>query len=210
MKILGFDPSLTNFGWVLIEIENKNINLIKSGRIQTKNDIDFIDRYVFIRQALIEIIKESNPDFIGCEYPIFKDIFSEGMYGLFLYTNEAIKLNNKSVVYFSPGQVKAVAKDFLGRPKSWKMQKLDMVEACASKSGIKKINHNEADAFWVAYLAGRFWQLYNEEINESELDIFEFNMFCKIHVFTKGKKKGQTKKMGIIHREDERFFCWGS
>ena len=58
--------------------------------------------------------------------------------------SEALKLEKKDVVFFSPGQIKAHAKFHLGRPLGWKMMKPDMVEACEKHAKMKKnINHKE-------------------------------------------------------------------
>jgi Holliday junction resolvasome RuvABC endonuclease subunit len=209
MRILGFDPSLTNFGWCILDFSDDNAlpTYVKSGRFQTSSKTLFVRRYMDLRASIFKLISEESTDKVGCEYPVFKDIYSEGMYGLFLYTNEALYQSKQDVVYFSPGQIKSAAKDFLKRPSSWKMVKLDMVEASKNLIG-KKINHNEADALWCAYLAGRFWQLQESKIKEEDLSVREKQMFLEVKTFTKGSKKGQTVNKGILYREDERYFQW--
>lgn len=205
MNILGLDPSLTNFGWAIYNGET----LVDSGRFQTSAKMQFVDRYIYMRESLRECIQNNEIDYVGIEYPVFNNLWSEGMYGLFLYCSEALKLEKKDVVFFSPGQVKAHAKFHLGRPKGWKMMKGDMVTACKQHSNRKKnINHNEADAYWVAVASHTFWGLYLGEIEESDLNDVEKSQFTKVHTYTRGKKQGKTEKKGIIYREDERFFLW--
>jgi hypothetical protein len=150
---------------------------------------------------------------VGCEYPIFNDLYSEGMYGLFLFTSEALRASKVNLVFFSPPQVKAHARDFLARPlvdgKLWTMQKGDMVEAAREDTGgTGQWNHNEADAYWVARAAGRFWSFLNGDITDADLTPPERSQFTKIHTFTRGKRAGRTAKTGIAYREDERFFRW--
>jgi len=144
---------------------------------------------------------------MGVEYPVFKDLYSEGMYGLFLYTCEALRAEKIDVVFFSPGQVKAHARDFLGRPAGWKMTKPDMVEAAKKAEGVV-MNHNEADAFWIARTASRFWQFHDGEISIEDLTATEAKQFLDFRKITKGKRAGQMEVKGILFREDERFFRW--
>ena len=146
---------------------------------------------------------------IGLEYPVFNDLWSEGMYGLFLFTCEALRQAQVDVVFFSPLQVKAHARSFLDRPKGWKMMKPDMVEAAKTEAGGKgRWNHNEADAYWVAIVAARFWDLHDGVIGVDDLTPVERKQFTLIHKYQRGKRAGDTVFRGIIHREDERFFQW--
>ena len=205
MKILGLDPSLTNFGWAIYD----GTTCVDKGRFQTPASMQFIDRYVYMRESLIECIKEHSPDRVGIEYPVFNNLWSEGMYGLFLYCSEALKIAKKDVVFFSPNQIKAHAKFHLGRPIGWKMMKGDMVEACKKHANIKKsVNHNEADAYWVAVASYSFWSFYEGDLDKSSLNSVELQQFTKTHTYIRGKKQGTTEKKGIIYRESERFFLW--
>lgn len=154
---LGMDPSLTNFGWAV-----QGPGFVDGGLFHTSSKTLFVDRYIEMRANVRALIQRLGIKRMGIEYPIFHDIFSEGMYGLFLYTCEALKSEKVDVVFFSPGQIKAYARENLVRPKGWKMQKSDMVEAAKLVSGFKgTLNHNIADAFWVASLASRFWQFHD-------------------------------------------------
>ena len=145
---------------------------------------------------------------MGIEYPVFDNLYSEGMYGLFLYSSEALRLERKDVVFFSPGQIKAHARLRIQRPPKWKMDKPDMVEAAKEDAGSGRWNHNEADAYWVAVVAGRFWKLHRNLITEADLTPLEAQQFLKEHTFTRGKQAGRTVQQGIAYREDERFFLW--
>ena len=149
------------------------------------------------------------PDKVGIEYPVFGDLWSEGMYGLFLYSCEALKAAKVDVVFFSPGQIKSVAADLLDRPKGWKMLKADMVDAAKEDTGGKgRWNHNEADAYLCARHAARFWRAHSGQLSVEELTDKEARQFNRIHTYQRGKKAGKTVKTGILHRADERFFLW--
>ena len=145
---------------------------------------------------------------MGIEHPVFNDTYSEGMYGLFLFSLESIRGHAQDLVFFAPPQVKSFAKEILGRPKSWKMLKSDMVDAARDDTGGGKWDHNEADAYHVARAAGRFWELYAGLITEDELTLVEARTFTRIHTYVRGKKAGQTELKGILHRESERFHLW--
>jgi len=162
-----------------------------------------------MRFRVIALVQRLGVVRVGVEYPVFNDLWSEGMYGLFLYTCEALHEVGADVVFFSPGQIKAHAHRFLERPKGWKMNKPDMVEAAKTETGGSgRWNHNEADAYWVAWSAARFWLFLDGVIEEGDLTPLERKQFTEIHTFTRGKKVGKTVKRGILYREDERFFRW--
>jgi Holliday junction resolvasome RuvABC endonuclease subunit len=194
-----------------------NAEFLDKGMMGTDSDMIFVERYISLREGLRNIIqscREKYPDEtlrVGIESPIFNDLYSEGMYGLFLYSNEALKSEGVDTVFLTPNQVKAHAQVALGRPKGWKMQKADMVEAAKKATdgqGAKAWNHHQADAYWVGYTASRFWKLVNEEIDISELSELEVKHFTSLEKYVQGKKAGRIKRMGITYKEDDRFFRW--
>jgi len=211
MVILGLDPSLTNFGWAVHDTEAEGkARCVARGRWQTKTTQLFVERYMEMRSRLKSLILEHNIERVGIEYPIFNALWSEGMYGLFLYSCEALYESKVDVVFFTPPQVKALARESVGRPQGWKMLKADMVDTAKKDTGIGRWNHNEADAYLVARSAGRFFLHLDSVLETESLTKVETAMFCKEHTFSRGKKAGQTIKSGLIHREDDRFFLWSS
>lgn len=212
--ILGLDPSLRNFGWVLMEDDG---TFLDKGMMSTEASMVFVSRYIFLRDGLREVVQKVRADRpdktlrVGIESPIFNDLYSEGMYGLFLYSNEALMLEKCDTVYLSPNQVKAHAHAFLKRPKGWKMQKGDMVDAVKQATegqGAKRWNHHQADAYWVGRTAGRFWQLIEGTIEAHELSELERKHFTDYEKYIKGKKAGKVKRKGITYKENDRFFRW--
>ena len=212
MLVLGLDPSLTNFGWALHDTDAEGVaRCVDRGRFQTKprEFPDEIRRYKYLRKCLFDKIEELKPEAMGIEYPVFGEDYSEGMYALFMFSLEAIQDQAQNLILLGPTQVKSWAKEALGRPKVWDMKKSDMVDAAKEITGGKgRWDHNEADAYLVASVAGRFWQLFTEQIDEEDLTFVEKRTFTKIHTFVKGKRKGQTVMKGILHRESDRFFLW--
>ena len=212
MRILGIDPSLTAFGWAMHDTTPQlgaPARCLNRGRFSTPAQMEFVSRYITMRESLRSLIRQEQPDKVGLEFPVFNNLFSEGMYGLFLYTCEALKTEGCDVVFWSPLQVKAHARETLGRPAKWQMMKPDMVEAAKSDTGGKgKWNHNEADAYLVARLAGRFWSFLEGSIPEDNLSTTERKYFAEVHTYTKGDRAGEVVQRGVMYRENERFFRW--
>lgn len=211
MRVLGLDPSLRNYGWALHDTRATGRGrVVARGRFQTKpRDFpDEIGRYVHLRECLKEKIEELDPDAVGLEHPVMNEDYSEGMYGLFLYTMEAIKSQAKDMVLIGPPQVKKWAFDFAERPKGWKMGKMDMCMAAADHAGGGNWDHNEADAYLIAVFAGRFWNFYVGDLHEDELTQYERKTFTHIRTITKGKNAGKVEIKGFLHREGDRFFLW--
>lgn len=211
MRVLGIDPSLTAYGWAMHDTDapvGSPSRCVARGRFSTPAKIEFVDRYVMMRESLKSLIQQEQPDFVGIEHPVFSAMYSEGMYGLFLYSCEALKMSGCDVVFWSPLQVKAHARESLGRPPKWVMDKVDMVDAAKHDAGPGRWNHNEADAYLVARLSGRFWKLYGEDITPDDLTPVERKYFTEIHKFVRGKRAGREVRKGVMYREDERFFLW--
>lgn len=211
MRVLGLDPSLTNFGWALHDTEAEGRDrVIDRGRFETgpRDFPDEIERYRHLRERLRDKILELRPDHMGVEHPVFNEDYSEGMYALFMFTLDAVKACAQDIVFFAPPQVKRFAKDILERPKGWKMGKSDMVDAAREHAGGGRWDHNEADAYLVAAFSGRFWNFYMGALNEDELTKYERRTFTHIRTITKGRRAGRTEIKGILHREGDRFFLW--
>lgn len=216
MIVMGFDPSLTNFGWVVYDSTALGADkCVARGRFQTSSKQLFIDRYIELRTSLLALLQEHKVERVGCEYPVFGNLYSEGMYALFMYTCEALRVHKTDVVFFSPGQLKAHARDFLERPKLngklWEMKKPDMVEAARKDAGgFGTWNHNEADAYWAARSGARFWSYLDGSLSVDDLTVNEKKQFTEVHNVTRGRDKGAVIRKGIEYREDERFFLWRS
>jgi hypothetical protein len=162
------------------------------------------------RQRLVELVEELRPDAVGVEFPVFGNLWSEGMYGLFLFTCEALRQTRCDVVFWTPLQLKAHARELVNRPKGWKMDKKDMVEAVKVDAGPGRWNHNEADAYHCARLSARFWEFYAGALPQADLSPVERKFFTEVKVFQRGKKAGKMVKRGTIYREDDRFFLWSN
>ena len=210
MLVLGLDPSLTNYGWALHETTGVGqARCVGRGRFQTSTKMLEVARYIQHRENVESLVRAHKPDKVALEYPVFNAEYSSGMYGLFLFTFEALYNTRADVVFFSNSSTKAVVSRYLQRPKDWGgISKLDMIEAAKKDTGSGRWASDEADAYWAAVLGGRFWELHAGVLSENVLTVYERGLFTEIYRPTKGKLKGRTIKKGYIFKEGDRFFLF--
>ena len=219
MRILGLDPSLASFGWAVHETmaSTRPTRCVARGHIETSSRTLYVDRYIDLRENIRALIQEHQPDRVSQEQPVFGEMYSEGMYGLFLFVSEAIRLEKKDVVFWTPDQIKAFARELLDRPlvngRKWKMTKGDMIEAAQWDTRLSDANYrkrwknDEADAYMAAVLGGRFWDFHAGNIQASDLTPVENKQFLEVQQ-GKGRKRGRVIRKGTLYREDDRFFLW--
>lgn len=220
MRILGLDPSLSSFGWAVHDTESAKRpgRCLGRGNFKTSSKTLYVDRYMDLRARVRGVIQEHNPDKVALETPVFGEMYSEGMYGLFLYVSEALRTEGKDVVLWTPPQIKAFARELVNRPeingKQWVMSKGDMVEAAQWDTRVSDTNYrkrwknDEADAYLAAVLGGRFWEFHDGLLSEDDLTPRERKQFLEVQQVTRGRKRGREVRKGTLFREDDRFFLW--
>lgn len=206
MITLGLDPSLTGFGWCVHDSSAVGKDrIVDKGLFITSPRMLWVKRYVEMREKVRQLLdRYLVVTGVGVESPPFGELWSEGLYGLFLMVNEAIWSRRKDVVFFDPGSIKMLVKED-PKIRRGKMFKSDMVDAAREETGTV-MNHNEADAYHVARFAARFWMFLYGEIDEADLTPSEYRAFARIHTFSKGERAGQTVRLGAIYKENQRFF----
>lgn len=207
MPTLGLDPSMTGFGYCIVDSDQTGPDrVVVRGRWKTNPTELWISRYCTLR-AEVEQLLSLYPSIhdVGVESPPFGAGWSEGLYALFSFVNEAIWKAKRNVVWFDPITVKMLAKQ---DPKSHdgKMFKSDMKKAAQRDTGIQKWNADEADAYHIGFGADRFWRFLRGELKESDLTISERHAFTRVEHPTKGKDKGKELRKGLIYKEDKRFY----
>lgn len=212
MLTLGLDPSLTGFGWCVHDASAVGpARVVARGHEATSPRDIFVSRYMHLRDFVSRVVvRHPLIRAVGVESPPFGELWSEGLYGLFLYVNEALYLARKDVVFFDPRTLKFLVKK---DPKAIKgnLSKADMVSAARSDTQIKgQFNHNEADAYHVARFAARFWQLYEGVLSENDLTPSERHTFLRTHTYQRGVKAGRTVYGGTLFRENDRFFKYSA
>jgi len=211
MYILGLDPSLTGFGWCVIDTNQSGRGMIISYGVITSQSSTFLSkRYRDIAKELDQVVINEcakhaiKIDFVGIEHPPYSASYSMGLYALYVYTVEVIMNHRLPFVYFLPTQLKAFARGILGD--TGKMFKSDMKDAMiALLDGEWKgrLNNNVADAFLIAFHAGRFKDLLDGNLEESSLTSQEAQAFTKVE---HKKRLGTTEEKGLIFKKDERYF----
>jgi len=208
MITLGLDPSMTGFGWCVHDSSAEGpARVVARGRFVTSSKAIFVQRYIDLREHVNGVL-DQYPAIaaVGVESPPFGEQWSEGLYGLFVYVNEAIYTHRKDVVYFDPGTVKMLVKGD-HKARKGKMFKTDMVDAAKLDTGtVGKFNHNEADAYHIGRFAARFWLFLDGSIPEADLTPAEHQAFARVHTFKRGVKAGETVKLGAVFKEGQRFF----
>lgn len=207
MIVLGLDPSLTGYGWCLIDTEKEGMSqVLDYGVFKTTAKTYMPRRYRNLANSLDEIIRESeyDIDWVGVEHPPFNASYSLGLYALFMYTWEILMDHRLGFVYFLPTQLKAYVRSVLDD--TGKMFKSDMKDAMKQLLNDEwegRLNNNVADAYLVAYHAGRFKQLVDEELSESDLTEKEAASWTKT---IKRRKTGKIDKVGTLYQEDDKWF----
>jgi hypothetical protein len=181
--------------------------IVAKGKFVSSPKTLWVKRYIDMRESVRSLLRRYLLiEAVGVEAPPFGELWSEGLYGLFLMVNEAIWSERKDVVFFDPGTVKMLTKEDPTIRKG-KMFKSDMVEAVRVDTGLRgRLDHNEADAYHIARYAARFWMLLRGVITEADLTPSEYRAFAKIHTFQRGPRAGQEVKLGAIYKENHRFF----
>jgi hypothetical protein len=208
MIVLGCDPSLTDFGWIVIDTEKEGSDhIVGEGRIRTDSDTLEIERYLKHRREIGEIVEEYDIDYAGIEKPPPNSSWSAGLYPIWMYAFEHFYHQRIPFVILMPPGLKAFAREVLDD--SGKMSKQDMKDAATKLMGGEypgkgKLNHNVADAYLEAHYAGRFKKLIEGEIEEDDLTEKEKYKFTR--TVTK-RKTGRVQKKGILYKEGEKHYA---
>jgi len=205
---LGLDPSLTGFGWCVhrSDVAGPERVVAKGVWSTPAKGRVFVWRYMFMRESVGQLI-DRFPEIegVGVESPPFGELWSEGLYGLFLYVTEAVFSRRRDVVFFDPLTVKLQAK-MDPKVRRGTMDKRDMIEAAKADTQVKRWNHNEADAFVIARSAARFWEYLRGSLSHEELTPSEKQSFARMRIIQQGPRAGEVERKGLVFREDERFF----
>lgn len=176
------------------------------GEFKTTTASVFIDRYTFLREQTRELLQKHPDAYVSAEYSVFGETYSEGMFGVYLYLCEALRMERRRVVFWSPLHLKAQARVHLGRPPKWKMTKPDMIEAAKLRSNQKSPvwSEHQADAFWAAHTGLTFWRFYQGDLVEDELTTLDREQLIDIRT----DQHGATKFCGTFFKEGKRYFLW--
>ncbi len=203
MYYLGLDPSLTDFGWALLDMDQlPEHRLAHSGRWKTLASWVEPVRYATQQARLMALLNQykGQISFAATESPPFKMSFSEGIYALYTRVLECLFRARIPFACFAPPTVKSLASPFLPDNHIGKIEKPEMVY-CAQQicpGHQKPFNHNIADAINISYSSYRFWSFVQGNLPSSDLTKTETSSFYKV------KKSGVTE--GLYTLEGTRWF----
>lgn len=189
-QVLGLDLSITSAGWFLQDDRKK----LTYGSFKTKpqDGID-IKRLMLQRDRIVNLFNEYKIDHIGIEQPFLRSFNTEKLYALHQFILEICYTRHIKVVYITPAQIKTYV---TGNPTSGKNEIIFKTKKVLNIT--QKINDDECDAYWISVLTKKFWQLYYNEISESDLSQEEK------HIFIKSK----TNRPGLLKKQNESYFIF--
>ena len=207
MIVLGLDPSLTGYGWCLVDTEKEGMEqVIDYGVMKSSAKTYMPRRYRNLANELDEIIRNADQeiDWVGIEHPPFNASYSLGLYALYMYTWEVLMDHRLGFVYFLPTQLKAYVRSVLDDTgKMFKSDMKDAMKQILDGEWQGRLNNNVADAYLVAYHAGRFRKLLDGDLTEEDLTEKEAASWTKT---IKRRKTGKIDKVGTLYQEDDKWF----
>ncbi len=70
VKVLGFDPGVSNTGWALIESRRNELNLVDWGVIKVPSDREFQDNLGLFSSSIVSVINAFSPSIVAIESPV--------------------------------------------------------------------------------------------------------------------------------------------
>jgi Holliday junction resolvasome RuvABC endonuclease subunit len=208
MPIIGLDPSLTHFGWVVLdEKKTGKESLIDFGTFKTTpKDGLMVQRLTMQQERLRFLLEKTGVTFVAMEAPYWEDFNTEILFALNQFIHQVFLDMNIVVVYFQPMALKKVAVPDTNPQKVTKHHVTHAAKTELDKHG-KRFSEHVSDAYFAAKIGCRFYRWYIlKEFKDDALSEYERHVFCGKHTFTRGKKKGLTEYTGLIYRANDQFF----
>lgn len=206
--IAAFDPSLTHFGWVLLdETKDGKDVLINSGTFITKpTDGLLVQRIIMQRERIKKFIEDNNISFIAMESPYWGDFNTEILFALNQFIHEIFLNLGIFVLYIPPSSLKKFA---YPEKNPNDITKHHMIHR--AKTELDKHGHRFSEHVSDAYFSGKFGIIFYrwyvlKQIRDEDLPEYLLELFAGKHTFIRGSKKGITEYTGIIYKENDRFF----
>lgn len=214
MLALGLDPSIASFGYSIVDTEAQSRARILARRtIRTSPQDFFLNRYLHHERWLSALLDQYPAvTAVGLEAPIFGEEYSEGAYALHISVMRVLRAAGRDVVLILPPQLKALARGHMG---GIEMGKADMVSAVKrlvarpNEIHVKlRIDEHQADATLAGWFGARFFELLAGDLDDEELSDAERHVFLREHRISKGVRKGQVERKGLVFRDGDRFFLF--
>jgi Holliday junction resolvasome RuvABC endonuclease subunit len=208
MPIAGFDPSMTHFGWVLLdEVKEGKDALLDYGIFKTEpSDGLIVQRLITQRERVLKFLIENKIKFVSMEAPIWQDYSTEILWALNQFLHELFLNLNIFVMYVQPMSLKKFACPDKNPLEMTKHHIVHQAKTELDKHGRRFAEHN-ADAYFVGKMGAYFYRwFFLKTIKDNQLPEYLQDFFFGKHTFVKGIKKGTTEYHGIIYKENDQFF----
>jgi Holliday junction resolvasome RuvABC endonuclease subunit len=206
--IAGFDPSMTHFGWVLLnEIKEGKDALLDFGIFKTEpSDGLIVQRLITQRERILKFLQDNKITFVAMEAPIWQDFSTEILWALNQFLHEVFLNLGIFVMYIQPMSLKKFACPNINTLEITKHHIVHQAKTELDKHGRRFAEHI-ADAYFVGKIGAYFYRWYFLKLlKDNQLPEYLQGLFCGKHEFVKGIKKGTTEYHGIIYKENEQFF----
>jgi len=207
MAIAGLDPSITHFGWTLVDESEGGVALLESGTFKTNpKDGLLVQRLIMQRERVRHFIQSRSIRFISMESPYFMDFSTEMLFALNQFIHEVFLDLGVFVLYIPPMRLKKFAVPDVNPQEVTKSHVVNAAKSELDKFG-KRFSEHEADAYFAAKIGYRFYQWHIlKSLTDDNLTEDEKQLFCGKHTITRGPRKGITDYTGIIYKENDQFF----
>lgn len=210
-NLLGLDPSLQKAGYVVLDSEKPDTDVVEKGMLKTSSEDGIIvQRLILQSERVLDLIERYKINFIGMEAPFFGAGSTEVLYALNQYLHKVFLDKGVFVVCFPPQMLKKLVFPNISVAEVHKPHMIDKAKTALGLQG-KRLAEDVADAYWAGVYGKRFYRWHIEKtLKESDLGEYEKETFCGKHMYVRGPKKGATELYGIIYRENELFFDFKS
>jgi Holliday junction resolvasome RuvABC endonuclease subunit len=208
--ILGLDPSLAKSGYVVLDTEAPDSEVVEKGKLKTStSDGILLQRLLKQQEQVREKIRRYDIKFISMEAPYYGGWTAEQLFALNQFLHKVFLDEENYVVAFPPQQLKKLVFPDRSVKQIHKPEMIDKAKTALGLQG-KVLAEDVADAYWAGIFGKKFYKRhYVEETTDEDLNSYEVEVFSGTHTYTRGAKKGITDYNGIIYQENEKFWDFG-
>jgi len=205
--LLGLDPSLQKAGYVVLDSEKPDSEVVEKGLLKTSlEDGITVQRLIIQAERLQAMIRKYPIAFIGMEAPFFGAGSTEVLFALNQFLHRVFLEAGVYVVCFPPQMLKKLVFPDKSVAEVHKPHMIDRAKTALGLQG-KRLAEDVADAYWAGIFGKRYYKWHIEKkLPEDALGEYERETFCGKHTYVRGPKKGLTEYNGIVFRENELFF----
>ena len=205
--ILGLDPSLAKAGYVVLDTDAPDSEVVEKGMKKTStSDGILLQRLLKQQDQIRGLIHDYDIKFISMEAPYYGGWTAEQLFALNQFLHKVFLDEENYVVAFPPQQLKKLVFPEGNVKEIGKPQMIDKAKTALDLQG-KRLAEDVADAYWAGIFGKKFYKRhFVGETTDEVLNDYEINVFSGKHTYTRGAKKGLTDYTGIIYRENESFW----